>query len=88
MARKRKNPPQTNQSSVIPLDYSKQAFETLTITIVEYTQALRRCNRDVAQRELSKEEVREQYSAALLNLYHPEDALYVQLIGQVRALTA
>ena len=88
MARKRKNPQPTNPISVIPLDYPKQDFENLTITIIEYAQAIRRCNRDIAQRELSKEEVREQYTVALLNLYHPEDAQYVQLIGQVRALTA
>ena len=88
MARKRKNPQVTNQSRVIPLDYSKQDFETLTITIVEYTQALRRLNRDVAQRELSKDEVRQQYAVTLLYLYPPDDARYIQFIGQVRALTA
>ena len=55
---------------------------------MKYTQALRGCNRDIAQRELSKEEVHEQYTLALLSLYHPEAAQYTQLIGQVRALTA
>ena len=88
MARKRKNPQQTNRSGVIPLDFPKQYFETLTTTIVEYTLALRRCNRDIAQRELSKEEVREQYTVALFNLYHPEDPKFKKLLGQVRALTA
>ena len=88
MARKRKNPQQTNRSGVIPLDYWKQDFEKLTFTIVEYTLALRRRNRDIAHREVSKDEVREQFTVALLTLYHLEDPTYKRLIGQVRALIA
>ena len=76
------------EGGVVPLQYSKQEFERPTFTIVKYTQALRRCNRDIAQRELSKEEVREQYTLALLSLYHPDDVQCTQLIDQVRALTA
>ena len=70
------------EGGVVPLRYSKQDFEKPTFTIVKYTQAL------MAQRDISKEEVREQYTLALLSLYHSEDAQYTRLIGQVRALTA
>ena len=88
MPRKRKVPGETREGGVIPLRYAKQEFETPTFTIIKYTQALTYRNRDVCQRELSKDEVREQYTLALLSLYHPDDAQYLRLIDQVRALTA
>lgn len=86
MPRKRKIP--RSGGGIIPLQYSKEEFEGPTFTIVKYTEALRYRNQHVAQRNLSEEEVREQYSLALLNLYHPDDAEYLRLVDQVRAQAA
>ena len=86
MPRKRKNP--RPEGGVIPLLYSKQDFEAPTFTIVKYTQALRYRNQHVNQRDLSEEEVREQFTLALLSVYHPDDAEYLRLLDQVRAQAA
>ena len=86
MPRKRKIP--RTGGAVTPLQYTKEEFEAPTFTIVKYTQALRYRNQHVAQRDISEEEVREQYSLALQSLYHPEDAEYLRLDDQVRAQAA
>ena len=86
MPRKRKIP--RSGGEAIPLQYSKEDFEAPSFTIVKYTEALKNRNRHVAQRDLSEEEVREQYALALLSVYHPDDAEYLRLVNQARALAA
>lgn len=61
--------PKANEHGVIPLEYTKRDFEERNRSVMDFTIAIRTRNRDVAKRELSKEEVSEQYALIMFSCY-------------------
>lgn len=78
--------PKANEHGVIPLEYTKRDFEERNRSVMDFTIAIRTRNRDVAKRELSKEEVSEQYALIIWTLYQHGEPRYDELMGQVRSL--
>ena len=84
MGRKRKAPRETDPLSVIPIQYNKKDFEERNRTIIDFTTAIRFRNRDVNHKELSKEDVTQQYTLTILQEYATTKAQCFELLGQVR----
>lgn len=83
MARKRKAARETTGQGVLPLYYTKSEFEELHKTVIAYAEAIRSRNRNANERELSKEEVTDQFIVAVFHEYAPTDSACFELLGQV-----
>ena len=83
MGRKRKTPRETTGQGVLPIYYTKVDFEQRNRTIIHYTDAIRTRNQDINQRELSKDEVGEQFTLAVLQVYAPTEPECFELLDQV-----
>ena len=82
MGRKRKTPRESDPLRIIPVHYTKQHFEELNRTIIDFADAIRSRNRALRQRELSKDDVAQQFTLAVLQQYATE-ARSFELLGQV-----
>lgn len=83
MGRKRKHARETTALGIIPVYYTKQDFEERNKTIMHFTEAIRSCNRNANQRELTKDEIAEQFALAVFQEYAATDPRYLELLGQV-----
>ena len=83
MGRRRIRKRETNAQDVLPIHVSKLDFEQQTKTIIDYTKAIRSHNRDTNQRELSKVEVTQQFTLAVLSEYATTETRCFELLGQV-----
>ena len=83
MGRKRRAVRETIGQGVLPVHYTKANFENSKETVIQYTEAIRSRNRDTNQRELSKAEVTEQYTLAVLEEYATTEPKCFELLGQV-----
>lgn len=83
MGRKRKHARETTALGVIPLYYTKKHFEERKKTVIDFTQAIRSRNRDTNQRELTKDEVAEQFALVVSQKYAATEPRYSELLGQV-----
>ena len=83
MGRKRRTARETTGQGVLPIYYTKLDFEQRHQTIIDYTEAIRSRNRDTNQRELSKDDVAEQYTLAVLQEYATTEPECFELLGQV-----
>ena len=83
MGRKRRAARETTGQDVLPVYYTKVDFEQLKRTIIDYADAIRSRNRDTNQRELSKAEVNQQFTIAVLSEYETAERECFELLGQV-----
>ena len=68
---------------VIPFHYTKQQFEERNKAIIDFSEAIRSRNRLMIQRELSKEDVAQQFTLAVLEQYATTETQCFELLGQV-----
>lgn len=83
MGRKRKRAKETTALGIIPVYYTKLDFEERNKTILDFAEAIRSRNHDANQRELSKDEVAEQFALAVFQEYAATEPTYFELLGQV-----
>ena len=83
MGRKRKAARETTGQDVLSIYCTKIDFVQRNKTIIDYTEAIRSRNRNINQRELSKEEVSEQFTLAVLEEYATTEPGCFELLGQV-----
>ena len=83
MGRKRRAARETTGQGVLPLHYTKANFENSKKTVIQYTEAIRSRNWHTNQRELSKEEVSEQFTITVLKEYATTEPECFELLGQV-----
>ena len=83
MGRTRRTAKETTGQGVLPLYYTRADFKQRNGTIIYYTEAIRSRNRNANERELSKDEVSEQFTLAVLQEYAPTEPECFELLGQV-----
>ena len=83
MGRKRRAARETTRQDVLPVQYNKTDFEQREKTVIDYTEAIRSHNRNINQRELSKDDVSEQFTLAVLEEYATTEPKCFELLDQV-----
>lgn len=83
MGRKRKHAREATALGIIPVYYTKLDFEERNKTIMDFTEAIRSRNRNANHRELSKDEVAEQFALAVFQEYPATEPRYFELLSQV-----
>ena len=83
MGRRRRTAKETTGQGVLSVYYTKTDFEQRSQTIIDYTIAIRSRNRDINHRELSKDDVAEQFTLAVLREYATTEPGCFELLGQV-----
>ena len=83
MGRKRRAARETTGQGVLPLHYTKANFENSKKTVIQYTEAIRSRNWDTNRRELSKDEVTNHFTLAVLEEYATTEPECFELLGQV-----